>query len=237
MKNQHNYSYSKINPIATYSPWENDDEFNEIYSTVWHKTTPIGTWSFTGVDKYRAYELWKLVEESSKLKEGSIIEIGTWCGGSGAIISKKARNCSILDKIYLCDTFKGIVKTDKTKDSHMEDGMLNDATYECVDYLINDVLKIKDVKILEGIFPEETQHNIPTNEKFRFCHIDVDVYQGCKDIVDWIWDRLIPGGIIVYDDFGFETADGVTKYVEEQRKFVDRIVIHNLNGHAIIIKL
>ena len=48
---------------------------------------------------------------------------------------------------------------------------------------------------------------------------------------------MVPGGIIVYDDFGFSSADGVTKYVEEQRQFSDRLVIHNLNGHAVVIKL
>lgn len=48
---------------------------------------------------------------------------------------------------------------------------------------------------------------------------------------------MVPGGIIVYDDFGFQTADGVTKYVEEQRQCADRLVIHNLNGHAVVIKL
>lgn len=231
------FSYSTITPIATYSPWENDKQFNEIYSIVYGKQTPWGHWSFTGVDKYRAYELCKLVEESSKLEKGAIIEIGTWCGGSGAIISKKARDCGIVDKIYMCDTFKGIVKVDDAKDSHMKNGMLNDATFQCVDYLINEVIKIENVDILEGIFPEETQHNIPNYEKFRFCHIDVDVHYGCKDIIEWIWDKMVPGGIIVYDDFGFQTADGVTKYVEEQRQCTDRLVIHNLNGHAVVIKL
>ena len=232
-----NLTYSTISPIATYSPWIGDEKFNEIYSIVFQKKTPWGHWTFTQVDIYRAYELWTLVKETSKLKEGAIIEIGTWCGGSGAIIGKGARDCGVKDKIYMCDTFKGIVKVDGNKDSHMKNGMLDDATFECVDYLMNKLLKIEDVKILEGIFPEETQHNIPNYEKFRFCHIDVDVYYGCKDIVDWIWEKMVPGGIIVYDDFGFSSADGVTKYVEEQRQFSDRLVIHNLNGHAVVIKL
>ena len=31
--------------------------------------------------------------------------------------------------------------------------------------------------------------------------------------------------------------DGIRKFVDEERKKTDRLVIHNLNGHAIIIKL
>ena len=73
--------------------------------------------------------------------------------------------------------------------------------------------------------------------QFRFCHIDVDVYQSAKDIVDWIWDKMVPGGITVYDDYGFMGCDGITRFVEEQSTYKDRVTIHNLNGHAIVIKL
>jgi O-methyltransferase len=55
--------------------------------------------------------------------------------------------------------------------------------------------------------------------------------------VDWIWDKMVPGGIIVYDDYGFDGCQGITNCVEEQRLCDDRLVIHNLNGHAIILKL
>lgn len=51
------FSYSTITPIATYSPWENDKQFNEIYSIVCGKQTPWEHWSFTGVDKYRAMDM------------------------------------------------------------------------------------------------------------------------------------------------------------------------------------
>jgi O-methyltransferase len=44
------------------------------------------------------------------------------------------------------------------------------------------------------------------------------------------------GGMIVYDDYGFQSCGGVTKYVNEQRSLPGRIVLHNLNGHAIVVK-
>ena len=72
---------------------------------------------------------------------------------------------------------------------------------------------------------------------FKLCHIDVDVYLSAKDVQSWIWDKLIIGGVIVFDDFGFSSTDGITNFVNEQRKLTDRTVIHNLNGHAVIIKL
>ena len=97
-------------------------------------------------------------------------------------------------------------------------------------------MRLKNVRILEGVFPDETSHLIE-NPIFRLCHIDVDIYQSAKDIVGWIWDKLVVGGIIIYDDYGFQHCDGITKFVEEQKMIPDRLIFHNLNGHAVIIKI
>ena len=48
-----------------------------------------------------------------------------------------------------------------------------------------------DIEILGGIFPEETGGKVE-NLKFRFCHIDVDVYLSAKDVTEWIWEWLVP---------------------------------------------
>jgi O-methyltransferase len=92
--------------------------------------------------------------------------------------------------------------------------------------------------LLQGVFPDETAFLIPTREKFCFCHIDVDVYLSAKHIVDWLWDKLVVGGIIVFDDYGFDSCPGITKYVDEELALsTNTIFVHNLNGHAVIIKI
>lgn len=98
------------------------------------------------------------------------------------------------------------------------------------------MLNLDNTKILAGIFPEETG-KLVAEEIFRFCHIDVDVYQSAKDVMEWLWPKLVSGGIVVFDDYGFHGCDGVTRFVNEERSKKDRIIIHNLNGHAIMIKV
>lgn len=220
------YGYGIVRPNATYCPWEKDQIFKDVFETIQ---------GLTLVDEYRCFELWQLVEQSSKLRNGSIIEIGVWRGGTGGLIAKKANMCGIREKVYLCDTFTGVVKAGK-KDSEYKGGEHSDTNKELVEELILSKMKLENVEILEGIFPDQTGHSIE-DLKFRFCHVDVDVYQSAKDIVSWIWNRLVQGGIMVYDDYGFIGCDGVTKCVEEQMAFNDRLVLHNLNGHATVIKL
>lgn len=218
--------YETVNPAATYSPWNKDRLFQEMLTSIE---------GYTLVDKYRCFELWKLIEQSAKLKNGSIIEIGVWRGGTGALIAKQARICGIEEKVFLCDTFTGVVKA-SVRDSVYKDGEHADTSRKVVEELIFNRLNLDNVEILEGIFPDQTGHRVE-GLQFRFCHVDVDVYQSAKDVVDWVWDKMIPGGIMVYDDYGFIGCDGITRYVEEQMLCRDRLVIHNLNGHAIILKL
>ena len=158
-----------------------------------------------------------------------------WRGGTASIIAKSAQLHGIVDKVYLCDTFTGVVKAG-THDTLYKGGEHADTSVKIVEEL-NNKLKINNTKVLVGIFPEETGKLI-NDKKFRFCHIDVDVYQSAKDIVEWIWPRLVIGGMIVFDDYGFFGCEGVTRLInEEERNKKDRLFIHNLNGHAILIKI
>lgn len=220
-----NGQYETVMVKATYAPWLLDNEFQRAFSTVKN---------FTLVDQYRCYELWQLVTESRKLN-GALIEIGVWRGGTGGIIAKSAELSGINDTVYLCDTFAGVPKAG-SMDSTYRGGEHADASEAKVNELLTENLNLTNTRILSGIFPEETA-KLVNDDKFRFCHIDVDVYQSAKDIINWIWPKIVVGGFIVYDDYGFGGCDGITRFVNEERNQKDRIIIHNLNGHAIVLKI
>jgi O-methyltransferase len=191
--------------------------------------------SNTLVDVYRCFELWELTKSIFTLNpQACFIEIGVWRGGTAAVIGKKLHELNATVDFYLADTFQGVQKSSQ-KDTFYFDGEHNDTSEQIVNTLISGIYS--HYKILKGIFPDETSCNILTEQKFGFCHIDVDVYDSAKDIVDWIWDRMIIGGIIVFDDYGFHSCDGVTRYVNEIKNERNKLVIHNLNGHAILVKL
>ncbi len=52
-----------------------------------------------------------------------------------------------------------------------------------------------------------------------------------------MWPRLPVRGIVVYDDYGFFGCDGVRTYVDAQVGQPDRLVLYNLNGHAVNVKI
>ena len=225
--------YEPARPNATYAPWLDAYGFRDCYEKIKDNTL---------VDIYRCYELWTLTEQVCKLPSGAFIEVGVWKGGTAALIAKMAR-CSNVgsSKIYLCDTFTGVAKASE-RDSTYHGGEHSDTTIGDVESLFDRMAPgspyIKhDLVILQGLFPEETSYRIQADETFRLCHIDVDVYESAKGVNEWVWPKMVHGGIVVYDDYGFMACDGVTQYVNEQKDYNDRIVTHNLNGHAVVIKL
>jgi O-methyltransferase len=216
--------YEVITPRSRFSPWNLDAAFVDVFN----KAKP-----FTLVDMYRCYELWSLVAESAKLPKGELLEVGAWRGGTGAVIGKSAQQSEIQDLVHVCDTFAGVVKAGP-KDSMYSGGEHSDTSKAQVEQLYA-TLGLSNIRVIQGIFPEESGAQL-TNSVFRFCHIDVDVYQSAHDILEWVWPRLVRGGIVVYDDYGFDSCAGITIHVDEQRRYKDRLVLHNLNGHAILVK-
>jgi len=56
------------------------------------------------------------------------------------------------------------------------------------------------VNIVQGWIPSVLQ-TLP-EQRYRFIHIDVDIYQPTVDCFNYFYDKLNPGGVIVCDDFG-----------------------------------
>jgi SAM-dependent methyltransferase len=214
---------SVIIPDATYSPWQEASAFRKAYDAIEKHTL---------VDVYRCYELWRLIEQVASVG-GHVLEVGVWRGGTGCLLGLAMKEADIDSKLYLADTFTGVVKAGRI-DNDYKGGEHADTTIEIVKSLL-DANQVDNYSILPGIFPEQTAAIIASGP-IRFCHIDVDVYQSAKDTFDWVWPRLAVGGMVVLDDYGFARCSGVTRFADGLAHRDDLIFVHNLNGHAILVK-
>jgi O-methyltransferase len=214
--------HSRVEPIATYSPWIVDQEFQAVYQAIRYQTM---------VDIYRCYELWSLARQLDKI-QGDFLEVGVWRGGTGALLASAALKGDHGKHVYLADTFTGVVKAG-----------LEDPTYvggEHADTSVDQVrntlqsLGLTNTTLLVGTFPEMTGHLGPSH--ISLLHCDVDVYQSSKDVVEWALPRIPSGGILLFDDYGFYGCEGVTQYARQLAGGGEFTFLHNLNGHAIFVK-
>lgn len=216
-----NILHHRVTPFATLAPWLNDKDFMQIYEKVRQ---------YTLVDLYRCYELWVLAKQSTKV-EGVILEVGVWQGGTGAILAEATKLNN--KKVFLADTFTGVVKAG-TNDTIYKGGEHADTSLSLVSQLMSS-LTLNSVELLEGVFPEDTQHMVEGN--ISMLHCDVDVYSSSRDIVEWCLPRMLVGAILVFDDYGFYGCEGVTTFCDELKHRDDLIFTHNLNGHAVFVKI
>ena len=222
IQNNEGSAYQKVRPFATYSPWLSDADFLDIYGKIRNHTL---------VDVYRCYELWTCAKQISNV-DGNILEVGVWRGGTGILLAEAMRN-SKTKTVYLADTFAGVVKAGE-EDKSYRGGEHSDTSLDIVQTLL-DKLSVKNAEILRGIFPEETGGRI--RGRIALLHCDVDVYLSTKHIVEWCLPRLSIVAMMVFDDYGFAGCEGVTKFCNELKNAKGFRFIHNLNGHAIFIKV
>ena len=220
-----NFRYGGIFPQAMYLPWRTDLEFSAAFREIK---------SYTLVDEYRCYELWMLAGQIASLPPGDVLEVGVWRGGTGCLIARRCQLDGLRSTVYLCDTFKGVILAGEHDTAYVGGEHAN--TNKSIVLDLAGRMALTNVCILEGIFPATTAREIE-DHAFRFCHIDVDVYESALHTFEWVWPRLAPGGIVIFDDYGFYSCSGVTSLVNQMKGLSDRIVIYNVNGHAIVVKL
>ena len=216
--------YDAVIPEASYAPWKSDREFKTVLAEIRDHTV---------VDIYRLWELWTLVGQLKSV-EGDILEVGVWRGGSGVLMGRRNQLDGAPARVFLCDTFTGVVKAGD-HDTSYEGGEFADTSPELVRELAAR-LHVDKVEVHQGIYPDDAPESL-TRRPIKLCHIDVDTFGSAQAVTDWVWNQLVPGGIVVYDDYGFFDTPGVTEAVNAHIGRPDRRVFHNLNGHALIVKV
>ncbi len=220
------YSHELIVPMtSTFSPWYDDTDFGAAYDAIEGNTF---------VDQYKCYELWEQLGQLCEVP-GDVLEVGVWRGGTGTLM---ARRCQLLDlpaTVFLADTFEGVVKAG-SDDPWYRGGEHADTSPEIVRKLAASMGV--DVTLLVGTFPDETAHEV-VDRRFRLVHIDVDVYQSARDVLEWAWPRLSPGGVVLWDDYGAFECEGVAQLGRElfDLGLANARLVHNINGHLLMFKL
>lgn len=175
--------------------WENDQEFLRLYKQIKDKTL---------VSKDRCFSLFQFARYACSLK-GEVAECGVYKGGTAKLI---ARVCN-KKTIHLFDTFEGMPEEDPEVDLHKK-GEFSDADLPSVKKFLVDC---QNLKFYPGFFPDTTRPI--TSKRFCFVHVDVDIYQSAKDCLNFFYSRLVSGGIMVFDDYGWRMCPGVKKAVDE----------------------
>jgi O-methyltransferase len=208
-----------------FSPWLGYGDFGQLYKNL-H--------GITLVSPDRCYVLYTLAKQALFL-EGCWYETGVYKGGTAALFGKIVESHSIKNiNIHLFDTFEGMPDTDPTIDIHKK-GDFSDISLEMVKQNIKKIVHDPSfIQFHQGFIPDT--FNGLENQLISFAHIDVDIYDSVINSCEFIYPRLVKGGFMVFDDYGFPTCPGARKAVDKYfgDKNVMPLVLHT--GQAVVFK-
>jgi len=175
----------------------------------------------------RKYFLSQLVKLTKHLG-GDIAECGVFEGASSYLMFERIENQQ--KKMHLFDSFEGLSAPNDIDGGYWSEGSLS-VSEKTVRGNLPDSERILYYK---GWIPEKF-HQVD-KIKFSFVHLDVDLYQPTYDSLVFFYPRMEPGGIIVCDDYGFDSCPGAKRALDEF--FLDKIekIIKVPTGQAFIIK-
>lgn len=163
------------------------------------------------------YELYKKILNLP----GDIVECGLFQGNS---FFRFAHFRNLLEsensrKLIGFDTFDSFPETEYKEDKKYLENFISAAGEKSVslDELI-EIMKYKNIKNYEFIkgdinftVPKYCKDN--AHQKISLLHIDTDVYEPAVTILENMYEKVVKGGILIFDDYG--VFPGETKAVDE----------------------
>jgi len=155
---------------------------------------------------------------------GSFVECGVWKGGSMIAVAKKLQNLNVDDRdIFLFDTFEGM--SEPSKNDISQTGL---DPLDKTEHMNNPIELVKD-NFFKTNYPESKTHFIKgrvedtlskqDTGEIAILRLDTDYYESTKIEMEYLFPKIIKGGIIIIDDFGAwqGARKAVLEYIEKNK--------------------
>jgi len=182
---------------------------------------------------YRSYDRKFALKELLKLTvplTGDLAECGVYRGASAFLMAKGIAHAGGGKKLHLFDSFAGLSQPQTDVDgSYWKTGALACGLEEVAANLQH----YSDRLVFHpGWIPHKFKD--VSEKQFCFLHVDVDLYEPTRATLDFFGPRMVPGALIICDDYGFETCPGARKAMDEFAAACKRTVVHLPTGQGVI---
>jgi hypothetical protein len=163
--------------------------------------------------------------------DGDAAECGVFRGASAFLIAKALTAAGGGKVLHLFDSFVGLSQPTAADGDYWTPGALACGVAEVQ---ANLAPVATAVQFYPGWIPERFSE--VSEKRFCFVHIDVDLYEPTWEALTFFYPRLVPGGVLVCDDYGFETCPGARKAMDAFFAARSEPVIHLPTGQGFIIR-
>ena len=167
---------------------------------------------FDELNLYNADRHWMLLQLTRLVDcvPGDTAECGVYQGAGSYLICKANSQSRIRGRNhFMFDSFEGLSSPSSFDGKHWSEGDM-----ACdLDTIKKNLAEFKNICFLKGWIPDRFTE--VQDKRFSFVHIDVDLYKPTHDSIEFFYPRINNGGIIVCDDYWFDSCPGATQAVDE----------------------
>jgi len=204
-------------------------DFEERHKRIIEKVKP-----YTMTEYERLFGLIEAVRYLSNNRiDGDVVECGVWRGGSMLAIAEVLTEMNDVSRsLYLFDTFEGMPPPSENDINHdnikAENLLLPDVDkQQDLIWAYSSLDTVKQTMSLSS-YPKSNIHyvkgkvedTIPSEKvgNISLLRLDTDWYESTKHELVHLYPRLVKGGILIIDDYGFwkGAKKAVDEYFEEQ---------------------
>lgn len=128
---------------------------------------------------------------------GDFVELGVWRGFCSGVLTDYLEFQKIQRTFWLYDTFEGIPHEYDTE-NHDSPALREPGLYEGV---MKRFENFPNVRVIRGVIPHSLEEAAPS--AVSFLHIDLNSSKSEIEALNYLWDRIVPGGVVVFDDYGW----------------------------------
>jgi O-methyltransferase len=180
----------------------------------------------------KAYTVFKLAKRALSLP-GDFIECGVFQGGTSLMLGLILEEARSEKQVFMCDTFAGLPRPDRTVDKAYEEGTMACAA-ETVEQSVSRMGLGGRCVLLRGLF-RDTFRTFSERQTFAFAHLDCDLYHGTKDSLEFLYPRLAEQAPIALDDY-YDESHGVMRAVNECAERHGLVIHLGAWGQAFMVK-
>jgi len=142
--------------------------------------------------------------------EGDVVECGSYKGGSAGIIAQVMRGTG--KTLHVCDSFCGLPE-ESAHDNYYRQGWMGDTNAETVRRGLSLLDCAGFTRVHAGFFSDTFPQL--SLDKVCFAHIDVDIYQSAKECLEFLYPKMVAGGIMIFDDYDWHHCLGNRKAIDD----------------------
>jgi O-methyltransferase len=183
----------------TFQPWRGMAPFRALYDEIASRSL---------VQAEAAWVLHSLARQASSLA-GDFFEAGVYRGGTARLLRRVLETAGTRRPLHLFDTFAGLPERDPQHPTpHGED--FADTSLDSVSAFVGG----EDwIHYHPGLIPDSFRGLEDT--RFAFAHVDVDSLRAVQGCCEFVYPRLVPGGIMLFDDYGVASCPGARAAVDD----------------------